>query len=287
MKNVVACLALASAALAHAQSLSDFEARIPKNQNDYPALMKFAQEVGKWIETNKLTSAEDFRRAAKLTPANLNDFRTRRVPYELLLVAAAKDDREAEKLLPDAWDSLLASLGRPIRIDRNGWVAKMHNPDFMQLDPAPPCIQAILRNPDQSRKSAGNAKDNAEMKKIVDDDQSVRQNFSNLTEDQLKAMMAADHQRNVRTREIVLAGDLHTANDFANASLVMQHSAAFLGYELAHELAVCSMLLGDRKSGRWLIAATYDRMLNSVGHDQRFGTQYSMEGHKRTDETAI
>ena len=30
---------------------------------------------------------------------------------------------------------------------------------------------------------------------------------------------------------------------------------------------------GDRGIGRWLVAATYDRMLNSVGHDQRFGTQ--------------
>jgi hypothetical protein len=70
-------------------------------------------------------------------------------------------------------------------------------------------------------------------------------------------------------------GELRTAADFANASLVMQHSARFSGYQTAHELAVCAMLLGDRGTGRWLIAATYDRMLGSVGHEQRFGTQYS------------
>src|SRR6185436_1921947 len=83
-----------------------------------------------------------------------------------------------------------------------------------------------------------------------------------------------DNARNLRTREIIAAGELRTAADFSAASLVMQHSSHFSGYQIAHELAVCSMLLGDRGRGRWLIAATYDRMLGSIGHDQRFGTQY-------------
>jgi hypothetical protein len=101
----------------------------------------------------------------------------------------------------------------------------------------------------------------------------VRKDWSKLSAADLKAVGSNDRQRNVRIREIVKEGGLQTARDFANASLVMQHSSAFAGYELAHELAVCSMLLGDRGMGRWLVAATYDRMLNSVGHDQRFGTQ--------------
>jgi hypothetical protein len=91
----------------------------------------------------------------------------------------------------------------------------------------------------------------------------------------MKAAGERDDARNLRTREIIKAGELYTASDFANAALVMQHSARFSGYQTAHELAVCSMLLGDRGTGRWLIAATYDRMLGSIGHDQRFGTQYS------------
>jgi hypothetical protein len=46
--------------------------------------------------------------------------------------------------------------------------------------------------------------------------------------------------------------------------------------------------------GRWLVAATYDRMLHSVGHEQRFGTQGAVMalGNNKphlaeTDETGI
>jgi len=123
---------------------------------------------------------------------------------------------------------------------------------------------------------------------IKEADQAVRQtDWSTLTEEQRKAIMDGDRQRNARIREIVATGDVRTANDFARASLVMQHSARFAGYQLAHELAVCSLLLGDRQSGRWLVAATYDRMFGSVGLDQRFGTQYGPGGLMHVDEAGI
>ena len=103
----------------------------------------------------------------------------------------------------------------------------------------------------------------------------------------MKAMMAADAARNGRIQAIVAHGDLHTANDFSRASLVMQHSSKFSGYELAHELAVASLILGDRKLGRWLVAATYDRMLLSAGLDQRFATQSADYGLRDVDEAGL
>jgi len=271
------------------QSLSNLEARAPKEQDDRKVLFKFTQEVGALIETNGLQKGQEFLRAAKLMSV-LEDsgFRNERVRYELLLAASAKGNRDAMALLPDAWDDFLGTLGRPMRLDFEGTAAKNPESDEYQLDPAPKCIHAVLKNPAKTEFEAAKTKQNSELQKIVDDDQSVRKNFRSLNRNQLNAMVAEDKKRGARTRQIVEEGELHTAEDFANASLVMQHSEAFSGYELAHELAVCSMLLGDQKFGRWLVAATYDRMLNSVGHDQRFGTQYnSDEGLGRIDEAGI
>jgi len=254
-------------------SLAELEARAPK-ENRYPEFSpKFHQEVVRLVESNTLASGDDFFRAANLVSGPINEYRSARMRYELMLAAAAKNNREVEKFVAESWDSLLLTLGRPMRLDVHGFAA--HNPgsDDFPLDPAPKVVQSVLRNPAEAREAAGNASDNAEVQKIVGADQAVRASWNKLSEAELKAVSSNDHQRNVRIREIVNEGGLHTAKDFANASLVMQHSSAFAGFELAHELAVCSMLLNDRGMGRWLVAATYDRMLNSVGHDQRFGTQ--------------
>jgi hypothetical protein len=254
-------------------TLADLEARAPK-ENSYPEPNpKFHQEVVRLVESNTLASGDEFFRAGKLASGPIEDYRSARMRYELMLAAAAKANREVEQWLPASWDSLLLRLGRPMRLDAYGLAANNPGSDDFPFEPAPKVVQSVLRNLTEARDAAGKAGDNAEVQTIVDADQAVRANWGKLSEADLKAVSAKDHQRNVRIREIVNEGRLHTAMDFANASLVMQHSATFAGFELAHELAVCSMLLGDRGTGRWLVAATYDRMLNSVGHDQRFGTQ--------------
>jgi hypothetical protein len=267
-------------------ALDELEARAPTGWTEQKRIEETTADIIALVGRNTLTSGAEFYRAAKLAAWDMRNYRTGRVRYELLLAAAAKDDRNAEGDLPTAWDSLMTQLGRPLRLDFDGLVTQ--NPDTFQLEAAPACIQAIWRNPTAARAALAAAKPNPEMQKIVDDDQAVRkQNWNNLTPDELKASTAKDHERNRQTREIVKAGELHTASDFANASLVMQHSQNFAGFQLAHELAVCSMLLGDRGLGRWLVTATYDRMLGSVGHDQRFGTQFGPTGLMLVDETGI
>jgi hypothetical protein len=237
------------------------------------ALRLTNQAIG-LIESDTLTTADEFFRVSALVCAADNRFRTDRVQYELLLAAAALGNPKAEQGLASAWDQLLAAIGRPLRTDFTGLAQK--HAEFFQVDAAPGCVQTVLREPEKARAVAKSAQRNAELKGIVDADQADRrEDWSKLTPEERKAVSARDRARNVRTREIIGTGELHTAADFANAALVMQHSAQFSGYQTAHELAVCSMLLGDRGLGRWLIAATYDRMLGSVGHDQRFGTQYS------------
>jgi hypothetical protein len=267
-------------------ALDELEARAPKDWTDQKRIEETTADIIAFVGRNTLTSGDEFYRAAKLAAWDMRYYRTGRVRYELLLAATAKDFRDAEPDLPEGWDNLLRMLGRPLRLDFNGLVAL--NPDTFQLEAAPACIQAVWRNPTAARAALAAAKLNPEMQKIVDEDQAVRkQNWSNLTQDERSAIAVKDRERNRQTREIVKAGELHTASDFVNASLVMQHSSSFAGFQLAHELAVCSLLLGDRGFGRWLVAATYDRMLGSVGHDQRFATQFGSTSLMQVDETGI
>ena len=269
-------LAVASAPI----TLAELEAR-PRTATSEPdywaAGLQLTRQALQLIESNTLTTADEFSRVSTFVSASDNSFRTDRVRYELRLSAAALGHAEAAKQLAAEWDRLLAALGRPLRTDFTG--LRQKQPVFFQSDPAPVCVQTVLRDPEKARVAAKTAERNNEVKSIVDADQADRRrDWGKLSPDEMKALNARDHARNDRMREIVAAGELHTAADFANAALVMQHSAHFSGYQTAHELAVCAMLLGDRGLGRWLIAATYDRMLGSVGHDQRFGTQYSGMG---------
>jgi hypothetical protein len=250
--------------------------------------------VVRLVDGNTLSNGDDFYRAAQLAAGPFYEFRPFRMRYELMLAAAAKGNEKAEHFLPAYWDALLQTLGRPLRFDVGNDIQRRPSDDSLALDPAPISIQTVMLHPSEARRAAAGAASNAEAQSIVDADQSIRKAWNQLTAAEIEVVAREDHLRNVRIRDITNAGALHTATDFANAALVMQHSSGFAGYELAHELAVCSMLLGDRGPGRWLVAATYDRMLRSVGHDQRFGTQGAVMAFgetkphvAETDETGI
>jgi len=256
-----------------ASGLGDLEARAPK-ENQYPNVSpQFHHDVVLLVESDTLATGPDFYRAANLAAGPVPDFRAFRMRYELTLAAAAKGDRDADDLIAANWDALLQTLGRPMRYDVGHLVAQFPDDERLSLDPAPPSIQFVVLHPGKARAAAAGALDNDEVQKLVDADQAIRKRWNSLSEAEHKQADLDDHRRNLRIREIVKADALHTSKDFESASLVLQHSSGFTGYELAHELAVCSMLLGNRGLGRWLVAATYDRTLTSLGHEQRFGTQ--------------
>lgn len=66
---------------------------------------------------------------------------------------------------------------------------------------------------------------------------------------------------------------LKTGTDFYRAAVIMQHGKTPEDFLLAHEMAMAAVVLG-RHTTRWLVAATQDRFLISIGRRQRFGTQY-------------
>lgn len=269
-----------------AKALDELEAQAPKEWKDPAAIAASHARVIALVESNTLQSGQDFQRAARLLQMHLGEFRILRMQYELTLAAAAKGEAGAEKALALVWDLLMGQISRPLRFDFHGMAQK--NPEFAEYEPAPACIQNVWRDPATARTAVNGVADNPEILAIRDADQADRKgNWNNRTPEERDATMARDKARNARMREIVAAGEVRTANDFARAALVLQHSARFDGFRLAHELAVASLLLGDRGSGRWLTTATYDRMLRSVGLDQRFGTQRGPDGPVRVDETGI
>lgn len=114
---------------------------------------------------------------------------------------------------------------------------------------------------------------NAELQALCDADQADRQDLGSTNWLQVSAR---DKAREQRVREMLDASLIRTPRDYFNAALICQHSMALDGIQLAHELAMISASQGDSRA-RWLMAASYDRLLNRLGQPQRFATQYSQK----------
>ncbi len=74
---------------------------------------------------------------------------------------------------------------------------------------------------------------------------------------------------------MITSDQVHTSQDYRNASLILQHSLKTEDYLLAHTLAVIGAGMGD-KTCIWLSAATLDRYLQSIGQPQIYGTQLKL-----------
>ncbi len=124
------------------------------------------------------------------------------------------------------------------------------------------------RGPHSVADSPAPVSNSVELAEIYKADQADRQGVIDW-----HAVSQRDEAREKRVREILASGGIQTPGDYYHAAMVFQHSSEGDGMHLAHELAMIGASLGDRKC-RWLAAASYDRLLNRLGHQQRFGTQY-------------
>jgi hypothetical protein len=107
---------------------------------------------------------------------------------------------------------------------------------------------------------------------IVDADQDVRQtaDFSKNWD----KVAREDAQR--RTELLTLIPKAVSADDFANIALVFQHGDCIGHYMLANHFA--RLGASGSELARWLVAATLDRALMSLGRAQKYGTQYTVIG---------
>ncbi|MBN8808100.1 MAG: hypothetical protein J0I47_07665 [Sphingomonas sp.] len=84
-----------------------------------------------------------------------------------------------------------------------------------------------------------------------------------------------DRARRARTKALLDADMLHSADDFFHAAYVYQHGEAPDDFLLAHALAMVAIARG-RADADWLASATLDRYLQRIGQKQVFGTQFQM-----------
>ncbi len=147
------------------------------------------------------------------------------------------------------------------------------------------CVPAtvIAQSDHSTRKFSHSAvlADNPELEKIFISDQEDRGNYSfakpgdprpsALTGLQVRHN---DDARELRVRQLLDTGYLHTAKDYYRCALIFQHSPSPSGYLLAHILADIAISRGNADA-MWLSAATLDRYLLSVKQPQVFGTQFS------------
>jgi len=129
----------------------------------------------------------------------------------------------------------------------------------------------------------------AEMKQIFLQDQIDRGNnpYAKPGEPQPKALPGTDVRRNddareVRVKELLQQGLLHTGTDYYRAALVFQHSGDADRTLLAHILAEVALSKGE-PAALWLSAATLDRYLVQIKQKQVFGTQF--KALARSDKT--
>ncbi len=120
------------------------------------------------------------------------------------------------------------------------------------------------------------ATDNAEMTELFTLDQSDR-NKADFKSD-LNGMLKRDKARQQGVLELLRGGQLHSAGDYSHAAMIFQHSPDDIG--LAHALAtIASYLDPEEKAHRWLIAASWDRMLMQHIQPQWYGTQYQSDAN--------
>lgn len=84
-----------------------------------------------------------------------------------------------------------------------------------------------------------------------------------------------DGKRRERVMQLLREGAVQTATDYHHAAMVFQHGSALDDIRLAHALATLAMSLEPAvERHRWLVAASWDRMMTHQLQPQWYGTQF-------------
>jgi hypothetical protein len=271
---------IAFALLAQGSGLADIEKRsaaLAADRNWSPAKEEqkaaLNEEIVKLVDSDALKTGEEFRRAANSVLYANGGLAETRLRYELTITAMALGDEQAAKNIRFQWDQFLQATGRLQHLGSQQAFQGLQADKFAVVRTVK-CVETVLGDPVKARQDAAKLKPNAELKKLVDEDQKARQqDWNKLTQEQLLAISKEDDKRRARLKQTLKGITLMTAEDYQAAALVMQHGSWWDDYALAHELSLCSTIL-DAKTGRQMVALSYDRMLVSGGYLQRVGTQY-------------
>lgn len=125
--------------------------------------------------------------------------------------------------------------------------------------------------------------DHQELAALFASDQADR---ARIARDNPARLRREDAQRRARTRELLDAGALTTAQDYFHAAIIFQHGTDKQDYLLAHVLATLSAKMG-RPDTHWLIGTTLDRYLLAAGEDQIFGSQRQRGASRNFDRDLV
>ncbi len=114
--------------------------------------------------------------------------------------------------------------------------------------------------------------DNLRLQELYQADQKDREKVYDSPE-ALRELRHKDAMRRTLVLEMISRGEVNTPNDLYHASVILQHATLPKDFLAAHRLATMAAILGHR-AARWLVAASLDRFLMSVGLAQVYGTQF-------------
>ncbi len=227
------------------------------------------------LDADRFVTAEALRRAAFLSHPSVEYFTACRQHYELLLAAVALGDEPAARYIDRAWDGLVTATGRRPR------VSKGQVPGYAEGHVAAPTAQVVrtvMAKPLACRDRAAFLPSHSQLKRMWEADQICRnQDWKTMAPVQREASVWATWRRRKALRRLLDRVALLNAADMIRAAQVMQLGNWYEDNALAHELAVCAMLLAPG-ADQGLLAQTYDRLLWTMGQPQRLGTQRQNSG---------
>ena len=124
----------------------------------------------------------------------------------------------------------------------------------------------------KERDAAHQAKLNAELTRLYEEDQKDRSKPSGQTDWTQVAQRDADRKK--RVLEITGQGTLKESDDYVHAAMVFQHGTDPEDFKRAHDLCLKAVEIDPANDdARWLAAASMDRYLMYKGEPQLYGTQ--------------
>lgn len=114
--------------------------------------------------------------------------------------------------------------------------------------------------------------DNDEIAALYREDQAAREDAANID---WSVVYREDAERRTRVLALMREGGLRTAADHHHAAMVFQHGNGLEDIRIAHALStLASTLAPDEIRYRWLVAASWDRIMTTQLQPQWYGTQF-------------
>lgn len=114
--------------------------------------------------------------------------------------------------------------------------------------------------------------DNLKLEELYQADQNDRSKVYDSAR-AVEELKQRDAMRRRMVTEMISRGEVNTPNDLYHAAVIYQHGGEPRDFLTSHRLASMGAINGHRPC-RWLMAASLDRFLMSVGLAQVYGTQF-------------